>query len=349
MTSARKTRYLVGLGGGEQVRIGGVDRTFLERARTEVAVQTLAIVERVVETDGLGSWRSAEIVHIHVLEAMHLGAKAAKHRVVGVAGVAGLVGGNAVVLKVGGSQVGGIVHQQALAVWFHLVTGETKLGPFGTIDVIGGAHTGADQREQEQHEEAEYLSTLGRGHAGAKHEHADQKGGDHDREQEKCAGKRHRCFDILRRGPLGLPRRAWSGFPPQAADVGDEGFNLFRLQAPSVRRHLILAVGYDAGQICIALLLDIRRTEIVDLVRFTYRGLAFSVGAVANGTFRFVHLLAWFLGARRKCADPQEYHQRQHAVHYLRVAGPHGHIVSSYVVRLRSTASAESRGLHGFP
>src|ERR1700730_9262310 len=112
MTSARKTRYPVGLGGGEQVRIGGVDRTFLERARTEVAVQTLAIVERVVEPDGLGSWRSAEIVHIHVLEAMHLGAKAAKHRVVGVAGVAGLVGGDAGGFEVGGSHGGGGGPQQ---------------------------------------------------------------------------------------------------------------------------------------------------------------------------------------------------------------------------------------------
>ena len=52
----------------------------------------------------------AEVLDVNVAQASELGAKSAVEAVVGVAGVAGFIGRNAMVLKVGGRDVGRIVH-----------------------------------------------------------------------------------------------------------------------------------------------------------------------------------------------------------------------------------------------
>jgi hypothetical protein len=147
-------------------------------------MQAFPVVVGIIEPNGFGRWRFPEIVHIDVLEAVHFGAKAAEHRVVGVAGIAGFVGGNAVVLKVSCGKVGGIIDQQAFAERLHFMTGETKLRSLGAIDVIHGAHPHADKRQQEEDIERQDLSAWGCRHARSKHEYADQYRGDRDQEQE---------------------------------------------------------------------------------------------------------------------------------------------------------------------
>jgi hypothetical protein len=56
-----------------------------------------------------------------------------EHCVVGVTRVAGVVGRDAMVLKMRGSKIRGVVHTKALAIRLHDVTRQTKsraLGPF---------------------------------------------------------------------------------------------------------------------------------------------------------------------------------------------------------------------------
>jgi hypothetical protein len=171
VAAAGEAREFVGFDGGEKSGIGVVDGAFFEGARTEVAVQTLAIVERVVKANVLGRGRRAEIVNVDMAEAVHFGSKVAKHGVSGMAGEAGFLGRDAMVLKVGSGQVRGIVDHEAFAIRLHFMTGKTKLGLLGTFNVIVGAHAQADERQQEQNEEGEDLSALGRGQAGSEDEH----------------------------------------------------------------------------------------------------------------------------------------------------------------------------------
>lgn len=160
VAAAGKAREFVSFDGGEQGRVGGVDGAFFEGAGAEVAVEALAIVEGVIEANVLGRGRRAEIVNVDVPEPVHFGANVAKHGVGGMAGEARCVGGNAMILEMGSSQVRGIVNHEAFPVRLHFMTRKTKLGLLGTFDVIVGAHGQADERQQEQNEEGEDLSAL---------------------------------------------------------------------------------------------------------------------------------------------------------------------------------------------
>jgi len=90
--------------------------------------------------------------------------------------------------------------------------------------------------------------------------------------------------------------RACSGFLREAVHLCDEIFDLFRLQPLSVRWHLVLAVGDDAGHVGVALFLNVRRTKIAKLVCLAYGCFPFPVSAVASGTLSLVELLAWLIG-----------------------------------------------------
>ena len=118
---AGETGNFVGFYSRKQIRIGGVDSTLFEGSGAEVAVQAFAVVVRFVEANGI--MRLAKILHVNVVQPVKFGPGASKHRIVCVTGIAGLIGGDAVILKVRRSQVSGIIYVQALAVSLHGVTG----------------------------------------------------------------------------------------------------------------------------------------------------------------------------------------------------------------------------------
>ena len=88
----------------------GVHRITLKRASTGVAVQAFAIVVGLVELDVFGPRRRTEILDVNVPQATELGANAAIEAIVGVTGVAGFIGWDAMILKMGGRNVGRVVH-----------------------------------------------------------------------------------------------------------------------------------------------------------------------------------------------------------------------------------------------
>ena len=61
-------------------------------------MQTFSIVVRLVKLDVLWGGRRSQVVDEHMLQSVHLYFEAAEHRVLRVAGIAGLVNRHAVIL-----------------------------------------------------------------------------------------------------------------------------------------------------------------------------------------------------------------------------------------------------------
>jgi hypothetical protein len=152
MTAAGQTRCLIAL---ERIKNGHVNGVALEGARPEVAVQALAIVERVVELDRVRD--RADILHINVTQAAQLGPNAAVENVIGMAGVAGFIGRNAVVLKVGGGEIVRVVHKETLTIRFHDVAGETKCGRLGAFHVSRESDRSAEEGKEKEGDESKDL------------------------------------------------------------------------------------------------------------------------------------------------------------------------------------------------
>ena len=120
MAAARSARNLVRF---QIVHHCHVCRIF-KRARPGMAVQAFAIVVSAVKVNGI--LRGSEPVDIDMVQALKFGVNCAEHRVISVAGIAGRVRVNPVVLEVSGRDIGGIVHVQTLPVRLHDVARETK-------------------------------------------------------------------------------------------------------------------------------------------------------------------------------------------------------------------------------
>src|ERR1700735_4984474 len=118
-------------------------RITFKRASTGVAVQAFAIVVGLVELDVFGPRRRTEILDVNVPQATELGANAAIEAIVSVTGVAGFLGWDAMILKVGGRNVGRIAPVQAFSVGLHDMAGKAKLRLLGAFDVRGSGHGAA--------------------------------------------------------------------------------------------------------------------------------------------------------------------------------------------------------------
>ena len=82
----------------------------------------------------------AEILHVDVVQPVQFGPEPAKHRIVCVAGVAGLVGWDAVILKVRGGKVNRVIHIKAATVRLHDVAGEAERRALGSFEFRRNAH-----------------------------------------------------------------------------------------------------------------------------------------------------------------------------------------------------------------
>jgi len=131
-------------------------RAFLEGARAGVAMQAFTVVIGVVQLDGFRN--GSKILDVNVTEAAKLRENRAIHDVVGMAGVASLVAGDAGVLEMRGWHVRRVINMKAPAVRVHNMAGETEVGLFGALHVFRGAHGGHDYRQQKINDERELLA-----------------------------------------------------------------------------------------------------------------------------------------------------------------------------------------------
>src|SRR5215813_11798757 len=138
------------------VQHGAVRCPFLEIACAQVTMETFAVVKGLVKLDRL--MRFAEVLSIDMVEPSKLGLYAAGvQRVIGVAGVTGLVGRHTMILVMRRRNVGRVVNVQAFPVRLHDVTAQAKRRGFGPLHVaVKPQYTGEDGQDK-QAQEGEYL------------------------------------------------------------------------------------------------------------------------------------------------------------------------------------------------
>ena len=87
-----------------------------------MAMQAFAVIKGDIEFDLRRLRNSAQILHINMPESAELGVHRAKHGVVRVAGVAGMIAWYKVVLKMRRRQITGVIHIEALPEVVHYMT-----------------------------------------------------------------------------------------------------------------------------------------------------------------------------------------------------------------------------------
>jgi hypothetical protein len=121
-------------------------------------MEALAIVEGSVELDVGGLWDMAEVLHINVAQAAEFGVDGAEHGVVRMAGIAGMIAGNEIVLKMRGWDVAGIIDVEASAKIDHDVAGEAELGAGGTLHVFRVSQPNGQYRQDEERHKGQNLA-----------------------------------------------------------------------------------------------------------------------------------------------------------------------------------------------
>src|SRR5712692_7220359 len=117
----------------------------LKATCTQMAMQALAVIERLVEFNGVCG--RSDVVLVSVFETAKFVMQCAVNGVIGVAGVAGMVAWYTGILKVGRRQIRRIIHVKTFAVGLHHVTGETKAGLLGTLYVFGHTEQSHSHRQ----------------------------------------------------------------------------------------------------------------------------------------------------------------------------------------------------------
>ena len=209
-----------------------MDRALFERTRPQMAMETFSIVVGFVQLDILRAGFLFKVVNIQMPQATEFGLESSEHRVVGMAGVAGFVGGNAMILKMSGGEVTRIVYPKALPVRFHDVTGQTEGCALRTLHFIVHSGSKTEQWKKEKHAERKNLAARVHRDRGAQNDHASKQGAEQNQTEDGGGGYH-------------VSGAALSLF--ECADVGDQILDLVRLQALSIGRHLPLAIRNDAG------------------------------------------------------------------------------------------------------
>ena len=133
-------------------------RLLFENAHSGVAVQALAVVEGGVELYVSGLRDFAEVLHINMSQPAKFSVDCAKHGVVGVAGVAGMIAGNEIILKMPGWDVARIIHVKALAEIVHDMAGEAELSAGGALHVLGVTEADRHNWQDKESDEGQNFS-----------------------------------------------------------------------------------------------------------------------------------------------------------------------------------------------
>src|ERR1700729_711218 len=132
-------------------------RILFEAARALVTVQTLRISESTRDANRRRiRWR-AYVLHVNPLQSLQLVLQRAVDWVVRVAGIAGHVRRNAMILKMLGGNVAGIIHAQALSVRDYRVARNAERRLFGALYVCVHPTHDAQRRKHAQPNERQNL------------------------------------------------------------------------------------------------------------------------------------------------------------------------------------------------
>lgn len=144
-----------------------MSRSFQVRSRAAVAMQALAIVERLVELDFSSLWYCPQVLNVNVRQTPRFVFQPAKHGVVRVTGIAGPVPRNAIVLEVRGRQVTAVVYVEAPTIVLHRVAREAEFRSLGAIHMLGNASPDGHRRQQKQCEKCEDAAVAYAGNVGS--------------------------------------------------------------------------------------------------------------------------------------------------------------------------------------
>ena len=178
VATARNARLGIRLDRGQRSRIGIVSGAFLKGTRPKMAMQTLAIVERLVELDILRQRRFSHVIDVQVPQTTELRFDRAEHGVVRVARIAGFVRGYPVILEVCSGKIGRIVYVQALAVRLHNVAGKAEGSAFRALHFIFHASHQRKQWKKEKYPERKNLPGAACGDRGTHHKNARERPGE---------------------------------------------------------------------------------------------------------------------------------------------------------------------------
>ena len=137
-------------------------RLFFKGAHSRVAVETLAVVEGCVELDVSRLWHLPDVLHINVAQSAKFGVGSTEHGVVRMAGIAGMIARNEIVLKMLGRDVTRVVDVEAAAEIVHNVAGEAELRAGGALHVFrvtqSNRHCGQNEKRRKGQNLAASLS-----------------------------------------------------------------------------------------------------------------------------------------------------------------------------------------------
>ena len=92
-----------------------------------MTMQALAIIERGIELDVFRLWYFPQVLDVNVMQSPPLGCYSAKHRVIRVAGITGVIAGYTIILKVHRRYIAPVIHVETRAIILHNVTGKAEL------------------------------------------------------------------------------------------------------------------------------------------------------------------------------------------------------------------------------
>lgn len=151
-----------------------MDRILIERASTSVTVQAFAIVVRSVQFDVCWLWRIPKILNKDVLEPSEFGTQAAVQAVVGMAGVARLIGWHSMILKMCGRDIRRVVHIETSSISFHDVAGDAEFRLLRALDMSRGSHRATEHRQYAKGCKSQNLPRRRSGHCGSHNDSGDQ-------------------------------------------------------------------------------------------------------------------------------------------------------------------------------
>src|ERR1700692_719271 len=133
-------------------------RLFFKDTHSGVTVEALAIVEGRVELDVSRLWDLSEVLHINVAQATKLCVDRTEQGVVRMAGIAGMIAGNEIVLKVPGRDVTRVIDVEAAAEIGHHVAGKAELRARGSLHVFRVAQSNTHYWQNKERHKGQNLA-----------------------------------------------------------------------------------------------------------------------------------------------------------------------------------------------
>jgi hypothetical protein len=162
VTTTGRAGELIGCRKREHVRGFVMGRRFLVRTRSGVAMQAFAIVVGRVEFDFPGLWYFSQILYQDMVHAPPLRFVIPEHRVIGVAGEAGMIARDEAILKMRARKKALVVHVQAPAKISHDMAGQAEFCGSRSLDLFVKAGPNGERRKDAERHKGKYFAAAQR-------------------------------------------------------------------------------------------------------------------------------------------------------------------------------------------